>query len=132
MELNEIRRIMNNRVTVFYMDKSDIDFTIKAWLLFYMFSNFFNALIIDNILDGIGLQNNNIGVYIVLFSLVSIFPAAVLIKMLKTGKNKGHLEFLFYRLINLREGIKSKKIFIYNLRKSGFIYKTMFYLTKKV
>lgn len=120
MDLNEVRRIMNQRVKVFGLDKSDIDYTLMFWTMTFLGANFISGFLFGGE-----------GGIIVLLSLVMIFPVALFVKVIKSGKNKGHLEYLFYKMTNLKEGVKNNKIFIYNLEEKNFTFKTMFYITKK-
>jgi hypothetical protein len=123
MDINEVRRVMNLRVKVMYLDKSDIDYTLNFWMLNFLIINFISGFLFNG--------GGELGGYVVIGALFSIFPIAFMVKKIKSGKNKGHLEFLFYKLVNLNEGSKTSKIFIYNLNKSKFTFKTMFYLTKR-
>jgi len=124
MELGELRSVANKRLKVFGLDKSDIDYTIQFWAFFFVSAAIFSGL--DE-----GVFHLHIGQYIFLSAMLGIFPMAFVVKALKKGKEKGHLEYLSYSLLNLKEGRKNKKIFIYNLKRSGFLYKTLFYVTKK-
>jgi len=120
--LKELRRIVNTRVKVFGLDKSDIDYTITFWALNYGIMTIFSGLLLPGRYGG----------YVVLMSMVMFIPIAILVKIIKHGKNKGHLEFLGYTLFNIKEGREKKEpFFIYNLKKNGFLYKTLFYINKK-
>jgi hypothetical protein len=120
--LRELRRIINTRIKVFGLDKSDIDYTIKFWAMNYGFMSIFAGILLPSSWGG----------PVVLISMVMFIPIAILVKIIKHGKNKGHLEYIGYSLTNIKEG-RQKKVpfFIYNLKKNGFLYKTLFYINKK-
>lgn len=111
MDLNDIRRTFNMRVPVAGLDNSDVSMTLKLWGLLYVFGNMVTGLfpIFSGILN------------VVL--LGSFVPIAILVKVLKTGKNKGYLEYLNYRFFQVKTG-KNGFFSYYNLKEDMFLNTT--------
>lgn len=112
MNLLSVRRTFNLRVAVFGLDQSDVSMAILLWVMVYGSANLFFVItqIVPNGLLVIGL-------------LFSFLPLAIVVKVLKVGKNNGHIEYLKYKFQNIKEG-KNSIFGHYNMNKSGFIYNT--------
>lgn len=119
MDLKEIRRVQNRRIKIYGMDNSDISFTIKGWMGIYVITGLFGGIFLPDIAGVMSM-----------YALGAFLPAMIVVKILKLGKNSGHLEYMAYSFQNLKEGKEKNRISIYNLRKSGFLYKTLSYITK--
>jgi len=117
MDLLDIRRVFNMRVNIFGMDKSDISFAMRLWIVFYLLSILFSSTIYES--D-----------QLLMVSIASIVPLVFIVKIIKIGKNIGHLEYLSIKLGKLKECKKNGNYSPYNLNTNNFIYKTKLFIRK--
>ena len=117
MDLLDIRRIFNMRVNILGMDRSDVAFSIRLWVIFYVGAFLFSAIIF---------QSDNLLMFLIFY----VIPLVFFVKILKLGKNLGHLEYLQFKLVNFKECNKNNNYSPYNLNRSNFIYKTKLFIRK--
>ena len=117
MDLLDIRRIFNMRVAILGMDRSDVAFSMRLWVIFYLGTVLFSATVYESS-------------EVIMTAMFGFVPIVFVVKILKIGKNLGHLEYLQYKLTNFRECNKNKNYSPYNLNNKNFIYKTKLFIRK--
>lgn len=117
MDLLDIRRIFNMRVPILGLDRSDIAFSLRLWVIFYILTVIFSATIYESS-------------ELLMTAVFAIIPLIFFVKIIKVGKNLGYLEYMQFKLINFKECNKNRNYSPYNLNTRNFIHKTKLFIRK--